>query len=111
MKQSTSTVWTFLPVLLATNTMAFADSWTCQKGDLTRQVLIVYPEKPALLPCEVFYSKPTENVVPRALWQAANNEGYCERKAAEFVVKLESWGWRCGVDPQQASSSGPATQN
>jgi len=69
-------------------------------------VLVFYPEEPALLPCEVFYSKPKENVVPRALWQAGNIEGYCERKAAEFVVKLESWGWRCRVDPQQAANSG-----
>ena len=70
-------------------------------------MLVFYLEEPALLPCEVFYSKPRENVVPRALWQANHIEGYCERKAAEFVVKLESWGWRCGVDPQQAASNGP----
>ncbi len=107
LKQSTSRAWISLPVLFAATTAVFAESWTCQKGDLTRQVLVVYPQEPALLPCEVFYSKPRENVVPHALWQADNVAGYCERKAAEFVVKLESWGWRCGVDPQQATGSGP----
>jgi len=107
LKQSTSTAWICLPVLLATTTAVLAESWTCQKGDLTRHVLVFYPEEPARLPCEVFYSKPRENVVPRALWQAANIEDYCERKAAEFVVKLESWGWRCTVDPLEAASSGP----
>ena len=100
LKQSTSTAWICLPVLLAATMVVFAESWTCQKGDLTRQVLVFYPEKPALLPCEVFYSKPREDVVPRALWQADNIKGYCERKAAEFVVKLESWGWHCRADAQ-----------
>jgi len=107
LKQSTSTAWICLPVFLATITVAFAESWTCHKGDLTRHVLVLYPEEPARLPCEVFYSKPREKVVPRVLWKADNVEDYCERKAAEFVVKLESWGWRCTVDPLQAASGGP----
>jgi hypothetical protein len=107
LNRSTSAAWICLPALLATVTAVFAESWTCQKGDLVRQVLVFYPEEPARLPCEVFYTKPREKVVPRALWQADNIEDYCERKAAEFVIKLESWGWRCAVDPQEATSRGP----
>jgi len=78
-----------------------ADSWTCRYADLTREVLIVYPEEAALLPCQVYYAKPDENVLPRVLWRAEHTAGYCERTAARFVEKLTSLGWQCGgSDPQ-----------
>jgi len=47
------------------------------------------------LPCKVFYAKPGENVLPRALWEAKNTQNYCERKADELIEKLSSLGWRC----------------
>jgi len=72
-----------------------ASSWTCQKDEFTRHVVVFYPEAPARLPCKVFYSKPDENVLPRALWEAKNTQNYCERKATEFIEKLSSSGWRC----------------
>ena len=75
-----------------------ASSWTCQKAELTRQVVVFYPEAPARLPCEVFYAKPKENVLPRALWEAKYTQNYCERKATEFIGKLRSLGWRCFSD-------------
>lgn len=75
-----------------------ASAWTCQSEKLTRQVVVSYPDAPARLPCKVFYSKPDENVVPRVLWEAINTPDYCERKAAEFVKKLSSSGWRCLSD-------------
>jgi hypothetical protein len=75
-----------------------AGSWTCQKGELTRQVVVFYPDAPARLPCKVFYAKPTENVLPRALWEASNTQNYCEHKAAKLVEKLRSLGWRCVND-------------
>ena len=79
-----------------------AGSWTCQKDELTRQVVVFYPQAPARLPCKVFYSKPKENVLPRVLWQAKNTQNYCERKAAAFIEKLSSSGWRCFSDnPEQ----------
>jgi hypothetical protein len=78
-----------------------ASSWTCRKDGLTRHVVVFYPEAPAQLPCEVFYSRPGENVLPRALWEAKNTQNYCERKAEQFVKKLGSAGWRClGEDEQ-----------
>ena len=44
--------------------------------------------------------------MPHPLWESANTQDYCERKAAEFVTKLESMGWRCAEDElQQVSSS------
>jgi hypothetical protein len=75
-----------------------AGSWTCQKAELTRQVVVVYPEAPERLPCKVFYARPKENVLPRALWEAENTQNYCEHKAEEFVEKLSSLGWRCFSD-------------
>ena len=75
-----------------------ASAWTCQKAELTRQVVVFYPEAPARLPCKVFYSKPGQNVLPRVLWEAENTQNYCERKAAEFIEKLSSLGWRCSSD-------------
>jgi hypothetical protein len=75
-----------------------ASSWTCQNAGLTRQVVVFYPEAPARLPCKVFYSKPKENVLPRALWEANNTQNYCERMAAAFIEKLSSSGWHCFID-------------
>jgi hypothetical protein len=95
-----------LPGLLTAASGASAESWTCHKADLTRHVLVFYPQAPAALPCKVFYTKPNENVVPRPLWEADNTEGYCERKAAEFVAKLVSWGWRCALDEADPPAAG-----
>lgn len=86
-----------LLVLLGLACEASAGSWTCHSGALTREVLIFYPEAPARLPCKVFYAKPGENVLPRALWEATSTPNYCEQKAAEFVEKLSSSGWRCSA--------------
>jgi hypothetical protein len=75
-----------------------ANSWTCQRAELIRHVVVFYPQAPAQLPCKVFYSKPKEDVLPRALWEANNTQNYCSRKAAEFIEKLNSSGWRCSSD-------------
>lgn len=93
-------VWLTLATCLGARPACLADSWTCHQGKLTRNVTVFYPEEPARLPCEVFYSKPTENVMPRATWNSQHEAGYCERKAAAFVDKLRSLGWQCSTDPQ-----------
>lgn len=98
MKQAAIPFWLCLSFTLGTASGVFADSWTCTQAELTRQVLTFYPNEPARLPCKVFYSKPTEKVIPRALWKARYDEDFCERKAAEFVNQLEAWGWRCTID-------------
>jgi len=77
---------------------ASASSWTCEEAGITRQVIVSYPEAPALLPCKVFYAKPEENALPRALWESNNTHNYCEQKAVEFVARLGSLGWRCSGD-------------
>lgn len=86
---------TCLLVFLGLGLEASASTWACQKAELTREVVVFYPEAPARLPCKVYYSKPKENVLPRALWEAKNTQNYCEQKAEEFIKKLSSLGWRC----------------
>jgi hypothetical protein len=51
------------------------------------------------------YHKDTEapDAAPEELWNAQNEAGYCEARAAEFVAQLESWGWQC---EQAARSEG-----
>jgi hypothetical protein len=85
-----------LPILILPSEI-FADSWTCHQGALTRNVVIFYPSAPYRLPCRVYYTKPDEDVMPRTLWKAELEENYCQRKASEFVGKLESLGWQCSV--------------
>ena len=96
----------FLALFFAPVSGVFAESWTCQQGELVRHVLTFYSNSPERLPCKVFYSKPNENVMPRTLWQAQNTENFCETKAAAFVEKLESWGWQCTVDGQVPGRDG-----
>ena len=84
-----------LVFLALASDVSASPSWTCQNAELTRHVVVFYPEAPARLPCKVFYSKPKENVLPRALWESQNTQNYCERKAEEFIEKLSSSGWRC----------------
>jgi hypothetical protein len=87
-----------LPIIAAASILAtssvYADSWSCSKGDLVREVVIEYPQGSAL-PCKVVYKKQTEGIYDQDLWSADSTEGYCEEKAAGLVAKLEGWGWVC----------------
>ncbi|MEW8525216.1 MAG: hypothetical protein AB2552_19405 [Candidatus Thiodiazotropha endolucinida] len=87
-----------LLTILVMPSESFASSWTCQYSELTRNVVIFYPNEPASLPCKVYYTKPDENVMPRTLWKAKNDDHYCERKAVDFIKTLESRGWQCSSD-------------
>lgn len=89
-------------------------NYQCTIGDLQRRVEILY-EAGGSVPCEVHYYKDTETTGERqVLWRALNEVGYCERKAQEFIAKLEDMGWSCapGVaaepdpEPQSADDSG-----
>lgn len=80
---------------------SFANSWSCHYAELTRNVVIFYPNAPTTLPCKVYYTKPKENIMPRTLWKAEHDDTYCERKAVEFIETLESKGWQCASDNDQ----------
>jgi hypothetical protein len=82
-------------IFLGMASVASASSWSCQAARNTREVVVFYPKAPARLPCKVYYAKPEENVLPRALWEATNTHNYCENRAKELVEKLSSMGWRC----------------
>ena len=70
-------------------------SYVCTSGGLERRIEVIY-ETGLLVPCEVHYVKDAEAPdAPQVLWRAANEEGYCEARAAEFAEKLTGWGWRC----------------
>ena len=88
----------FLMAFLVFVAESTASSWTCRNGDLIRQVTVFYPNAPAQLPCKVYYSKTTENAMPRVLWRAENEVNYCEQKAEELVRKLSAFGWQCASD-------------
>ncbi len=73
------------------------DRYRCTKGDLTRRVEIITATG-VTVPCEVHYYKDIESPGERrVLWRAANEEGYCEARAADFVERLATTGWNCGV--------------
>lgn len=82
-----------LILFAATFTASAADNQTihCQLGEAVRIIEVVYPQG-GELPCEVQYSKDGATSV---LWQANNETGYCEQKAAEFAEKQRGWGWQC----------------
>jgi hypothetical protein len=90
--------WGLLLTILMMPSEGFANTWTCHYAELTRNVVISYPNAPSRLPCKVYYAKPNENLMPRRLWKAENEDNYCERKAVEFVKRLESLGWQCSID-------------
>ncbi len=73
---------------------ASAESWSCRHDNDVREVHVQRLGSGAV-PCEVVYKKLTEGVEDQVLWNAQNQADYCEEKAAEFVGKLEGWGWTC----------------
>ena len=67
----------------------------CTYGDMVRRV-VVMTEPGVSVPCEVHYFKDTEAPGEnQVLWSATQQAGYCEEKARELIVKLESSGWVC----------------
>jgi hypothetical protein len=83
-------------------------SYQCTFGELTRRVEIVY-ETGARLPCEVRYQKDSEEPgLPKVLWRALNEAGYCEERTREFVARLEGMGWNCGGSEAAPEEAAPA---
>ena len=78
--------------------LAFAqdsNNYQCRMSDMLRRVEILR-EPGVSVPCEVHYYKDTEAPGEhQVLWQATNEDGYCEAKTTEFIAKLEEMGWAC----------------
>lgn len=85
-------------------------SYQCSYGDLQRRVEIL-TEPGVSVPCEVHYYKDSEAPDEKqVLWNAASEEGYCERKTEEFIAKLRSWGWDCGQGADVAPEPEPEAE-
>ena len=84
-----------LAVILITLPLgAYADSWSCSRGNDVREIHIELTTS-SPVPCHVVYKKQTEGVDDKILWSANNDDNYCEEKAQGLVAKLESFGWVC----------------
>ncbi len=90
--------------------LADAQSYSCSYGEMKRRVEIL-SEPGQSVPCEVHYYKDTEAPgEQQVLWSAQNEEGYCERKAEEFVAMLTSNGWSCESSMGGLAPPEPAQQ-
>jgi hypothetical protein len=90
-------------LFFASNALAIENtSYICTNGALQRIIEIQYPEGTAI-PCAVVYTRDGESTT---LWQAMNENGYCEEKATGFVDKQSSWGWQCqqSTSPEQQAT-------
>lgn len=87
--------------LLITNTVFADETFICRHGKQERIIEVAYLTE-ASVPCEVRYSKNEETQV---LWNAANEEGYCEKQARAFVEKQEGWGWQCTLSEKESDES------
>jgi hypothetical protein len=84
----------FAASLLLLPVAAVANPVTCEYGELSRTIEVVYSAPGQPVPCEVIYDKSAEGSMA-SLWRANVEAGYCEARAAELIAKLEGFGWRC----------------
>ena len=74
---------------------AWAKTVTCTMTSLERTVELRYESPGEAVPCEIGYSKPSQELGEQILWRAENEAGYCEARFEEFVDKLRGFGWSC----------------
>ena len=82
----------------------------CMLEQVYRTVDVVYSNPGQPLPCEVVYQKHGKL---STLWRADNEAGYCEKRAADFVAKLQALGWECSSQEaeQEAEQEGEEDQS
>jgi len=103
MHSSNSALQILLLGLFVAPAIGHADSWSCSQGNDVREVHVERTTNNPV-PCTVMYQKLTEGVEDQVLWNAQHDAGYCEAKAREFIVKLESHGWVCAETIRDESS-------
>lgn len=91
---------------LITPLNSWAESWSCRHGNDVREIHIERTTTEAV-PCEVVYKKLTEGVADQVLWNAQNDDSYCDEKAEGLVAKLESAGWVCAETVHEDTSTQP----
>jgi hypothetical protein len=72
-----------------------ATGYACSMAKLKRTVTVDYEKQDAKVPCKVNYVRDVDSGEAKVLFSAAAEEGFCEKKASEFVEKLKSGGWTC----------------
>lgn len=83
------------PESSSSSTQASAAGYTCTLSKLRRAVSVAYEKPDSKVPCKVNYVRDVDSGETKVLFSAAAEEGFCEKKATEFVEKLESSGWTC----------------
>ena len=102
---------TLFSAISATSVHAVENQKTvCSHGNQTRVIEVVYTTGDEI-PCEVRYSKEDGMTTP---WSANNLAGFCEKKAAAFIDKQETWGWACEAaanEPENGEMAVSASEN
>ena len=102
---------TLFSAISATSVQAVENQKTvCSHGNQTRVIEVVYTTGDEI-PCEVRYSKEDGMTTP---WSANNLAGFCEKKAAAFIDKQETWGWACEAaanEPENGEMAVSASEN
>ena len=89
--------------VMVTPVSALANSWSCTHNKLIRTVSI--ETEAGSTACKVNYTKETEGVPMKTLWNATNDTSYCTEKAEGFIAKLTSWGWACTKDVAEPAAA------
>jgi hypothetical protein len=92
-------------LLVSSTGIARTLEYQCARGLVIRNIAIEYRLPGQQVPCKVLYRKPSQ--IPRVLWKARAQAGFCESKADQLLEKLDRSGWSChqaqGAPPMEAS--------
>jgi hypothetical protein len=69
-------------------------TYMCQKAPVEREISVHTPTEIENLACAVVYERKEALTLP---WVAQNSEQYCFKKAEEFVLQHQKWGFQCYV--------------
>ena len=85
---------TLMLAVLTLPTVANAESWVCEHGNLVREIN-VERESTNPAPCSVKYDKQAEGLGSSVLWTAVADGAYCDAQANGLAEKLNGLGWSC----------------
>ena len=90
---------------------AHADVTVCKMGDAVRKVAVVHMDNDASKPCDVQYTKETEQPgePAKTLWHYNVEVDQCAVKAQGLVDKLAGMGWSCAKEGAEAAPEAAAT--
>ena len=73
----------------------FASEYSCAMNSAKRMVRVSYDKETGKAPCKVIYVRDAASAEEKVLYSATIEQGYCEKKAGDFVEKLKGSGWSC----------------